>query len=550
MAFFNFIDLKYNNLNNQINDYLKKIYSKSNEVFTNASPFGQILNVLKEFFQHTVLYQKNIVRNLDIDTVTNVKVMRAYSLIAGHNPTRPISASGTLKFTLKMSIDSKNEISGGAIALNDKTLLLNNTNGLYYSLRFGKPTETFRINDMSSFYANVIQGQYETQTFTGTGLKNQSFSVNIKTINQIDNFDVVVRHNGTTVTIYDSYYDMGRNQKACVIKTGMNGGIDIFFGNGYCGFIPEISSIIEVTYLLTDGISGNILTPVTNDFRFMSEATDINGNIINMNNLFDIEVSESINYGSEGDSLLFLKNSLSNVSRNFVLSTPQQYIYQLSRLGFFSKVNAYNTLTDNDYTNDNKIYLFLTPKVSNYYTTTVNYFNVPLSVYTLQQYDIDKILTYLNKNANIPIGVEIEIIQPRISKYVMIVYVRKNYGSSDETIKNNIISNVSTYLSDLFRDDRIVRSDMMSVIENVDGVDSVNIEFISEKNEVYHRKSPTSNDIIGLDPILGDIVVEKDELALIRGGWSDRNGTYYNENSNSNGLGPINIIFVGTTKNE
>ena len=25
---------------------------------------------------------------------------------------------------------------------------------------------------------------------------------------------------------------------------------------------------------------------------------------------------------------------------------------------------------------------------------------------------------------------------------------------------------------------------------------------------------------------------------------------YYNENSNSNGLGPINIIFVGTTKNE
>lgn len=550
MAFFNFIDLKYNNLNNQINDYLKKIYSKSNEVFSNASPFGQILNVLKEFFQHTILYQKNIVRNLDIDTLTNIKVMRTYSLIAGHNPTRPISASGTLKFTLKMSIDAKNEITGGAILLNDKTQLLNNTNGLYYSLRFGRSSETFRINDGASFYANVIQGQYETQTFTGSGLKNQSFSVNIKTVSEIDNFDIIVKHNGTTLTIYDSYYDMNRNEKACVVKTGMNGGVDIFFGNGYCGFIPEIGSIIDVTYLLTDGISGNILTPVANDFKFISEVTDINGNPINMNNLFDIDVSESINYGSEGDPLLFLKNSLSNVSRNFVLSTPQQYIYQLGRLGFFSKVNAYNTLTDNDYTNDNKIYLFLTPKVSNYYTSTVNYFNVPLSAYSLQQHDIDKILTYLNKNANIPIGVELEIIQPRISKYVMIVYVRKNYGISDETIKNNIISNVSTYLSDLFRDDRIVRSDIIRIIEGIDGVDSINVEFISEKNEVLHRKTPSSNDIIGLDPILGDIIVEKDELALIRGGWSDRNGTYYNEKSNSNGLGPINIIFVGTTKNE
>jgi hypothetical protein len=34
-------------------------------------------------------------------------------------------------------------------------------------------------------------------------------------------------------------------------------------------------------------------------------------------------------------------------------------------------------------------------------------------------------------------------------------------------------------------------------------------------------------------------------LAIIRGGWSDRNGTYYNDNIDGNGLGPINIMFVG-----
>lgn len=83
MAYFDFIDLKFSNLTNQINNYLRDVYSRSNEVFSNASPFGQILNVLKEFYQFIILYSKNIVRNFDIETATNVKVFRTYARIAG-----------------------------------------------------------------------------------------------------------------------------------------------------------------------------------------------------------------------------------------------------------------------------------------------------------------------------------------------------------------------------------------------------------------------------------------------------------------------------------
>jgi len=56
---------------------------------------------------------------------------------------------------------------------------------------------------------------------------------------------------------------------------------------------------------------------------------------------------------------------------------------------------------------------------------------------------------------------------------------------------------------------------------------------------------------IGLDPVLGDVVMEKDEYALIRGGWSDRNGIYFDENINSNdNLTSINIIFDKTIKKQ
>ena len=130
----------------------------------------------------------------------------------------------------------------------------------------------------------------------------------------------------------------------------------------------------------------------------------------------------------------------------------------------------------------------------------------------------------------------------------MNVYIRKYEGYTDDSIKINIISSISDYLTNLTRDDRIGRSDMISTIELVTGVDSVNIEFVSKNNEDYHRLKPDSTDIKGLDTILGDIVVERDELALIRGGWSDRNGTYYSESPDTNGLSSINIIFVGITK--
>lgn len=548
MGFFNFIDLKFDQLNNQINSYLRNTFSMSDELFSNASPFGVIVNVLKEFYQFSVLYQKNIVRNLDIDTVTNINVMRTLSRISGHNPTRSITATGTLKMSLKQGVNIIDDISGGYIKIQDKTLLKNKSNGLDYTIRFGRTSEIFRLSFDTNIFMNVVQGKYEEQTVTGTGELNQSFSINIPNLSEIDNFDVEVLYNGSPLTIKDSELDMLRFEKACYIRTGMNGGIDIYFGNGHFGFVPNLSSIITVRYLLTDGISGNILTPIYNDFKFITEVYDGNDNVINMDDIFDITIDKNIQFSSSGEGASFLSNILPNVSRNYVLATPSQYIYHLRRLELFSKINVYNTLTDTNYDNDNKVFLYLIPKISNYFNSTTNYFNIPLDVYSLDSIEIDKTITYLKKLGNITPGTTLEVIQPILTKYIMNVYIRKNEGYTDDSIKIDIISSVSDYLSFLNRDDRIVRSDLINTIESVNGVDSVNIEFVSKDNEDYHREKPDGLELKGLDPVFGDIIVAKNELAIIRGGWSDRNGTYYNESPISNGLSPINIIFVGITK--
>jgi len=550
MAFFDYIELRYEELTTQINGYLRTVYSRSDEIFSNASPFGQVINVLKEFFQWSTIYQKNVVRNFQIEEADNTKAIRNLARIGGHNPTRAITATGTLKLKLKPGVNINSDIAGGLIKVQDKTLLKNKTNGYNYTIRLGKDEDIYRLSQSTALYFNVVQGIYEEQTYTGNGEVNQSFSVNISSTANIDNFDVEVLYNNNPLSLKGGQFDMLRNELACYTRTGMNGGLDLYFGNGDFGFIPTIGSIIRVRYLLTEGTNGQILSPVRNDFQFITEVRDNNDDTVDITANFDIIIDKDITFASNGETDNFIKSVMPNISRNFVLATPSQYIYNLSRLELFSKVNVYNTLDDNNFENDNKIFLFLIPKISNYYTGGVNYFNVPIDAFFLDDYEIDKTLTYLKKLGSITTNTVIEIIQPRLSMYVMNIYIRKYEGFADDTIKQNVLSNTSNYLTELKRDDRIVRSDMIRIIENIDGVDSTQITFFSKKNEDYHKLKPDSNTIYGLDPVLGDIVVEKDELALIRGGWSDRNYTYYNDTPDAGGLCPLNIVFVGVTKKQ
>ena len=78
-----------------------------------------------------------------------------------------------------------------------------------------------------------------------------------------------------------------------------------------------------------------------NDFTFEDDIYDSEGNVLNMGELFDVYIHNDINFGVNGESVKYMKSVIPYVSRNFVLATPEQFIYHLKRLNMFSKVNAY-----------------------------------------------------------------------------------------------------------------------------------------------------------------------------------------------------------------
>lgn len=635
---FDYIELKYDQLSEQINTWLKNLYGRSFLNLSPASPFGQILAVTKELFQHTIIYLKNSIRMLDIETTNNKKAIQYIARISGYDVGRSISATGTLKFKVKGGTDLS-QILNNTIIIKNNLIIKNKTNNLKYSANLNTNEMLVTItNSNNYFFLPIIQGYFETQYFTGDGYLNQSYSVNVPSMLDIEQFNVFVKLNGISLSIKDSIWDMLPNEYACVVKSGFNGGVDIYFGNGNFGIVPPKGSIIEVKYLLTNGSNGEVLNNLNDDWIVEDEVKDINGNIIDINELFQITVENDINFASNGDDIEFIKKSIPKVSRNFVLSTPNQYIFHLSKLNMFSKINAYNKLDDNNFSissdviekemnkiiyylnskksnvnivnefeklknlylsyknnlNDNEIYLYLIPDIRKYFSTDINYFNIPFEAFYLNDDEVEKIIKYLYNVGNNAITTNIKIIQPKISKYVMFVNVRRfNYGNEDN-IRNDIITLTSNYLINNNRFDRLPKSDFIQLFKGIYGVDSVSVYFVSKKNEDYHRKFQNLNKVdddeqnnilkrslssintsvskvvrepilsqgfvivngqikekekydktrlLGLDSVHGDIIFDKDEYVVIRGGWRDRNGVWYNDGISSDALSSINIIF-------
>jgi len=561
----NLTEITFDKIKAEIELYLKQENAKSGILFSNSSPYGQILSVVENLYQLSMLYLKNTIKQYDLSDVNslNGRIIRNAAIFAGHIPGRNISATGTLKVTIKTSTDISVSIPGGRITLNNKLSLKNKTNGLYYSINLGTDKQTYKITSNSQFFLPIIQGQWASQTFTGTGNENQTYQVTIRgNQKDVENFNYDILVNGEYWTIKYHLYDLLPNEKSCVVRTGFNGGIDVIFGNGGFGMIPTLGSSIEVSYIVSDGSNGSIFRRTINDWSFIHQALDGFGNSIDISTLFDISIYTDINFGADKESISFTKNVLPIVSNNFVLGLPQQYAYQIKKLGVFSHVNAYEKY--------GTIYIVATPNIVLFKNQNSNYFDIDIRAFQLDSYEISKIDLYLRTSGNILLSQRYQIGSPSLSYYVMNVFITQYSDAQDNSVDSQIYDTVSNYFLNFTRLDRVPKSDIVQQISLIGDIYSVDVSFICKKDEDYHytnllndknRKNqyatkaalkivapnPTYNSQFssGIDQTLGDIIFDPSEIPVIRGGWSDRSSIYYSDNIEDSGLKSINIIRKG-----
>lgn len=191
-------------------------------------------------------------------------------------------------------------------------------------------------------------------------------------------------------------------------------------------------------------------------------------------------------------------------------------------------------------------------------------------MFLLDLYEKNKLIKYLKSNGNILLSDKIEIVNPVLSNYVINIFVITYNNTIVQTVNNEIYNVISDYFLNLNSLGRIPKSDLINRIADLSSIHSVDISFICKKNEDYHRlnkeqfnnkiknmqdsdaltiyNSETEyddNTIIGLDPILGDIVFEPNELPVIRGGFNDRDNNYFSSGIDTSALQAVNIFHKG-----
>ena len=555
MGFFQNSRLKASDLVQQAVEYLVVKYEQAANVFTPASPFGQLLSVISNIAELIFTYISHTAEELNIRTAQNIESIQGLAHLAGHEAHRGGAAYGVMSIKLNTS----NDFEGNHVKIKNFSKFTIAETGCIYFMNL--PTDSIKLSVGGNSFISVpfMQGEIESQTFTSNGTALQSFNPVIKGMTDHDN--VAVRVNGKEWKKVDSLYDMpaydddNPDKSECfIVKTSPTVGISIFFGNDNFGKIPPAGALIEVVYIKTSGIAGNSRSTGLS-YTFIDMGIDEYGNEVDLNEVLIIETIAPPMLGTNYEDPEFTKAIAPKASKSFVLATPENYVSFLSKYNQYSFIYAYHTKDDDDITDDNVIYLKVIPDIKKKLTNSEDYFEVPVSEFVLDKYEKESLMAALENSGRILIGTEVEIVDPEVKYFTINIILRYFENVDRSSISSNIRSVLNKYFLNISRSDIIPKSDLISLVEGIEGVDTCDVFFMSRDNEIAKKNGyyyDEYGDMINVgkneDPQLGfdsygNLIMNKGCVYVPRGGWKDAYDNYYTVTPEEGKMGPLNIFF-------
>jgi hypothetical protein len=540
-----------NGLLNDTFSFLQDTYNQTTNLFTVASAWGQILFVLQNLSQMILYFIEDSITELNIEQATRDYSVRSLARIAGYDPGRASTAQGevTLSWNRRQS-----DIGGSAVIINNNAQIRCQENGKLYSLVFGSSRVTIQLSGSPSpLRVKVAQGDFISSVVTGTGNALQSFNLPSSSGAYLDQFYVDVYVNEEKWRRYDSLYDIPLNGKGFIVRTGIQEGLDVYFGNSNFGMVPQRGSRIRIEYLQTSGGSGNAISteekPLT--YKLVTSGTDLFGAEVDLNDYIDVLNAIDPSFGTNPETTNLIRLVAPKTSRSFVFANAQNYEVFLNKLGIFSQIQAFSTFDDDYLDDDNVVYIFLVPDITLNISSNEDYFDIPVSDFLLSTNQKNKIINLIEDSGSMIATTVVRIVEPQIKRYVANVVITMFEGYDPETIRQAIRKKVSEYMLNLKRRDFIPKSDIIALVESVEGVDSVSFYFVGEANEKNQTLLRSLTNVsaaqlqqqVGLNEF-GDIVIGRNDLVVLRGGWTDRNGTDYQEGIIQGKPGALNVSIA------
>lgn len=525
-----------------------------------ANIFNLTIDVAEDISTLHLLRQENAENEMNIFTAQNEGNIRGLAQMSGHNPTLPISARGSIRLNItKVGLKEF----GRQVVLSNKATFRNLSNGLEYSLQ---REEAIRIDTSAPYiFVPLLEGKRKEQIFVVDGNDNlvgdKLYTINLDDSGFIENYEMKVYVNNELWTKEDSLRDMTASTKGYMKRVGFGNQIDIIFGNGISGKRLSQGDTIKIEYLVTNGELGN--ATVGTEFEISSGLTDISGEEINAKQYFTAFYESGFNLGSNGESSEVTRAMCGWSSRSLSFARPEYMVSYLSRLSILSHVNAWTDIDDLVFN------IIALPKII--LPSQREYLTIDETRFKLTDLQKKSIKTMIEASRRQWVSTEMVFKDPIIKKYTMYVFIDNSIIHDKLDLKYKIENKVSEIMmkktfGDVDKDlsnDLISRSDFVNALHDMSEINAVNIDIISEENELarinkYYNKTeivldgaikkkvvtkidvPSSdNPNLGLSDI-GDIKTEKDEIPVLRGGFKVWQSETTSEILPTNGL----IIFV------
>lgn len=295
-------------------------------------------------------YIEDSITELNILTANRPDSIKGLATLTGHDTYKGSAARGRIRLSLKTnSVANKSDYT---ISIPNGCKVVNLFNNLTYTIILSANDVKIGTNMADNVDANIIQGEYKYQSATGTGQKLQSFNFAEKSGGYIDEYSIRVFVNGEAWKRITSILDMGRNEECYIARSGVIGGVDLFFGNGVNGAVPPIGSTIQIEYVKTQGVPGNVQASNVNKYnswKFLTKGVSSSGESTDLNDVIGVTCLTDIILGTAAEDSALTRMIAPHASRSFVLANKVNYKYFLQRMNMFSVVDVFkgmNTFED------------------------------------------------------------------------------------------------------------------------------------------------------------------------------------------------------------
>jgi len=299
-----FTNLDFDQIKTQIKDYLR-----ANSSFTDfdfeGSNFSVLIDTLAYNTYITAFNSNMTVNESFLDSATLRENVVSLARNIGYVPRSRAAAKAQISFSVQI-----NDILTSTLDLEAGLVCVGNTNDTNYIFSVPERVVTVVDANQTATFSNitVYQGSYLRKSFVVDGSLDQRFILDNP---YIDSSTIVVRirdsvndvSEGREYMIADNILNVDNTSEIYLLQEVQDEKYELLFGDGFFGKKLENGSVVDVSYIITDGKDGN----GASNFTFSGRFRDDQGKVEVPTNSITITTNQNAINGADIESLDSIK---------------------------------------------------------------------------------------------------------------------------------------------------------------------------------------------------------------------------------------------------